>query len=132
MYPLTPFRYLVEGFVGTVVHGVPVVCDESEFARFPPPPGQTCQQYTRDFIQRSGGYVEDRDGMCRFCQFSSGDEFVSAPSRDLDELGLTKRARVRPSTSSTGTGGGTLASSSDTASSTLPSSSSARGYSWAA
>ncbi|KAI9702843.1 MAG: hypothetical protein M1836_008057 [Candelina mexicana] len=77
MYYLTPFRYLLEGFLGAAVHDVPVVCDSSEFARFSPPPGQTCQQYTRAFIQQAGGYVQQRGGMCEFCQYANGDEFAA-------------------------------------------------------
>ncbi|KAI9796436.1 MAG: hypothetical protein M1835_004101 [Candelina submexicana] len=77
MYYLTPFRYLLEGFFGAAVHDVPVVCDSSEFARFSPPPGQTCQQYTQAFIQQAGGYVQQRGGMCEFCQYANGDEFAA-------------------------------------------------------
>lgn len=78
MYWITPFKYLLEGFLGVVVHDVPVECAENELARFTPPPGQTCQQYTQGFIQRMGGYVREQDGMCSFCQYANGDEFVSA------------------------------------------------------
>ncbi len=77
MYYLTPFSYLLEGFLGAAVHDVPVVCESSEFARFSPPPGQTCQQYTQAFIQQAGGYVQEQAGICEFCQYANGDEFVS-------------------------------------------------------
>jgi ATP-binding cassette subfamily G (WHITE) protein 2 (SNQ2) len=78
MYDLTPFRYLLEGLLGAVVHNVPVVCDAAEFARFQPPPGQTCQQYTSAYIAQAGGYVQNgTNGLCEFCQYANGDEFVS-------------------------------------------------------
>lgn len=81
MYYLTPFRYLVEGFVSVAVHGRELVCASNEFARFSPPLGETCQSYTTDFIQQTGGYVQNGTGryagLCEFCQYANGDEFVS-------------------------------------------------------
>lgn len=76
MYWLTPFHYLLEGFLGVAIHNQPVVCMESEFARFSAPPGQTCQSYTQAFIAQSGGYVQvGPDGLCEFCQYATGDQF---------------------------------------------------------
>ncbi|KAI9806551.1 MAG: hypothetical protein M1833_003738 [Piccolia ochrophora] len=77
MYYVTPFRYLLDGFLGVVVHDVPVICAEDEFARFSPPPGQSCQNYTQAYIQQAGGYVVEEDGLCKFCQFANGDEFAA-------------------------------------------------------
>jgi len=77
MYYLTPFRYLLDGFLGAAVHGRAVICSSTEFARFPPPPGQTCQSYTQAFIATAGGYVQNgSDGLCEFCQYATGDEFA--------------------------------------------------------
>lgn len=76
MYWLTPFHYLLEAFLALAIHRQPVRCKEKEFARFSAPPGQTCQSYTQQFLQQAGGYVQvGSDGMCNFCQYSSGDEF---------------------------------------------------------
>ncbi|KAK4695338.1 ATP-binding cassette, subfamily G (WHITE), member 2, PDR, partial [Lecanoromycetidae sp. Uapishka_2] len=78
MYYLTPFRYLLDGFLGAAVHGRPVVCSSTEFARFAPPPGQTCQSYTKSFIAMAGGYVQNGSGgLCEFCQYATGDEFAA-------------------------------------------------------
>lgn len=97
MYWLSPFKYLLEGLLGVAVHGIPVICRPNEFARFAPPPGQTCQSYTLEFIAKAGGYVQDgAGGLCEFCQYASGDEFVSfcflSPflSRDFSSLSLSK------------------------------------------
>lgn len=80
MYYLTPFRYLLEGFLGVAVHGIRVQCADDEFARFPAPPGQTCQSYTEPFIAQAGGYVQTgANGICELCQYATGDEFVSTP-----------------------------------------------------
>ena len=78
MYYVTPFRYLLDGFLGAAVHGRPVICASNEFARFSPPPGQTCQSYTADFIAKTGGYVQNGSGgLCEFCQYANGDEFAA-------------------------------------------------------
>ena len=77
MYFLSPFTYLLEGFLGVAVHNRPVICASNEFARFPPPPGQTCQSYAQSFIAQAGGYVQNgTNGLCEFCQYASGDEFA--------------------------------------------------------
>ncbi|KAG6001354.1 hypothetical protein E4U21_004430 [Claviceps maximensis] len=76
MYWLSPFHYLLEGFLGAAVHDQPVECADEEFARFVPPPGLSCQEYTRATIEQAGGYVrQGADGLCEFCQYATGDEF---------------------------------------------------------
>ncbi|OJJ30431.1 hypothetical protein ASPWEDRAFT_121427 [Aspergillus wentii DTO 134E9] len=79
MYWLTPFHYLLEGFLGVAVHGVPVRCVDREESRFTPPPGQTCQEYAGPFADQKGGYVREvAGGMCSFCQYSNGDQFAAS------------------------------------------------------
>ncbi|KAI9759591.1 MAG: hypothetical protein M4579_002257 [Chaenotheca gracillima] len=78
MYYLTPFRYVLSGFLGVALHDLPLECADNEYARFPPPPGQTCQNYVQAFQQMAGGYVQEQDGMCMYCQYSSGDEFAAS------------------------------------------------------
>ncbi|KAL9618479.1 MAG: hypothetical protein Q9160_006798 [Pyrenula sp. 1 TL-2023] len=77
MYYLSPFTYLLEGFLGVAVSGVEVQCAENEFARFPlPPEANTCQDYTATYRSQFGGLVQvASDGMCEFCQYANGDEF---------------------------------------------------------
>ena len=63
-----------------LVHDVPVRCSKNEFARFNLPPNvANCAEYTAGFVQRLGGYVEEENGVCKFCQYKDGDEFVSFP-----------------------------------------------------
>jgi ATP-binding cassette subfamily G (WHITE) protein 2 (SNQ2) len=79
MYWLSPFNYLIEGFLAAVTHDVPVICDTNELARFSPPPGQNCASYTNKFIAQAGGYVQTgADGLCEFCQYSNGDQFAAS------------------------------------------------------
>ncbi|KAH7305560.1 ABC-2 type transporter-domain-containing protein [Stachybotrys elegans] len=76
MYWLSPFHYLVEAFMGAIVHDKPVRCEPGEFATFEPPPGQTCSEYVDPYIQQAGGYVQNgTDGTCEYCQYATGDEF---------------------------------------------------------
>lgn len=78
MYYVTPFRYMLEGFLAVAVHDRPVICASNEFARFLPPPGETCESYTQSHIAQMGGYVQNgSDGLCELCQYANGDEFVS-------------------------------------------------------
>ena len=48
-----------------------------EESRFSPPPGMGCREYAGGFADMVGGYVSDvGGGLCSFCQYSSGDQFV--------------------------------------------------------
>ncbi|KAE8150955.1 ABC-2 type transporter-domain-containing protein [Aspergillus avenaceus] len=77
MYWLTPFHYLLEGFLGVVTHNVPVRCVPREESQFTPPSDQTCQSYAGSFAQQIGGYVHDAgNGLCSFCQYSNGDAYA--------------------------------------------------------
>ncbi|KAF2749888.1 hypothetical protein M011DRAFT_465546 [Sporormia fimetaria CBS 119925] len=79
MYPLSPFRYLLEGFLGLLLDGIPVRCDTNELAIFPAPPGQSCDSYVGEFARQMGGYVEtQQDGNCGFCQYASGNAFAAS------------------------------------------------------
>ena len=81
MYWISPFHYLLEGFLGVAVHGIQVQCQPTEFAYFSAPPGETCENYTRAFIAQAGGYVQTgSNGLCEFCQYATGDQFVRNPS----------------------------------------------------
>ncbi|KAJ0419394.1 ABC-2 type transporter-domain-containing protein [Aspergillus carlsbadensis] len=80
MYWLTPFHYVLEAFLGVLVHQVPMECVEREDARFSLPPGSSsCQEYAGGFTSQAGGYVTDvGGGMCAYCLYSDGDEFASS------------------------------------------------------
>jgi ATP-binding cassette, subfamily G (WHITE), member 2, SNQ2 len=79
MYWLSPFHYLLEGFLAVATHDLPVQCSDAEFARFSPPAGTDCQSYTQAFVQQVGGYVQTgANGMCEYCQYATGDEFSAS------------------------------------------------------
>ncbi|CAG8892652.1 unnamed protein product [Penicillium egyptiacum] len=76
MYWLTPFHYLLEGFVGVITHNVPVRCVEREESRFSTPAGMSCQDYAGPYAEKAGGYVRDAgNGMCSYCQYSTGNQY---------------------------------------------------------
>ncbi|KAI5778138.1 ABC-2 type transporter-domain-containing protein [Geopyxis carbonaria] len=77
MYWTSPFTYLLDGFLGVLTHDVPVRCAEKEFAVFTPPQNTSCQEYVGSYLKMAGGYVEEADGLCKFCQYSTGDEFAA-------------------------------------------------------
>ncbi|KAL6712243.1 ATP-binding cassette transporter snq2 [Coniothyrium glycines] len=79
MYWLTPFKYLVEGFLGLVTRNQVIRCEPQELAIFPPPPGQDCLTYAGQFATQAGGYVETQpDGNCGFCQYATGEAFAAS------------------------------------------------------
>lgn len=79
MYWLTPFKYLLEGFLALLVRGQEIRCETTELAIFPPPSGQDCQTYAGQFAQQSGGYVQTQpDGNCGFCQYATGEAFAAS------------------------------------------------------
>ncbi|KAK5116214.1 hypothetical protein LTR62_008540 [Meristemomyces frigidus] len=77
LYQLDPFTRLISGLVATELHGLPVVCKQSELNLFSAPSGQTCGQYMADFFVRGGaGYIIDNaTSNCAYCAYSVGDQF---------------------------------------------------------
>ncbi|KNG49730.1 abc drug exporter [Stemphylium lycopersici] len=79
MYWLTPFKYLLEGFLALLTQGQEIRCETNELAIFPPPPGQDCQTYAGQFAQQAGGYIETQpNGNCGFCQYATGEAFAAS------------------------------------------------------
>ena len=77
MYRLTPFTYLIEGLLVNAVSGSSVVCRTSELTYLNPPAGTSCQDWLAPYIATAGGYSQEVGGQCGFCQYSSGDQFLS-------------------------------------------------------
>ncbi len=77
MYRLTPFTYLIEGLLVNAVSGSSVVCKTSELTYLVPPAGTSCQDWLAPYIATAGGYAQEVGDQCGFCQYSSGDEFLS-------------------------------------------------------
>ncbi|KAI0900478.1 ABC-2 type transporter [Annulohypoxylon nitens] len=77
MYWLTPFHYLLEAYLATIIHKQPVQCKADEYSTFNLPPSEdSCHSYVDSYIQQAGGYVNDlNNGTCQYCQYATGDEF---------------------------------------------------------
>ncbi|KAL3478070.1 ABC-2 type transporter-domain-containing protein [Aspergillus californicus] len=80
MYWLTPFHYLLEAFLGVLVHQIPMECVEREEAFFSLPPGESsCQAYAGTFVEQASGYVRDSgNGMCAYCLYEDGDQYATS------------------------------------------------------
>ncbi|KAI9363806.1 ABC-2 type transporter-domain-containing protein [Pilaira anomala] len=80
MYWLNPFHYFIEGLTVNELSYVTTECNDRDLAKFLPPPGQTCGEYTDSFFTSGGpGYLTNPNAMqpelCGYCGFKSGTEF---------------------------------------------------------
>lgn len=78
MYRVSPLTYFLEAMLGNVVHGIEVVCTESEFNVFNPPDGLSCYDYAEDFLNSSGGYLNNPNATssCQYCKYTVGDDYL--------------------------------------------------------
>ncbi|XHG06612.1 hypothetical protein AWENTII_009799 [Aspergillus wentii] len=78
LFWVDPMRYWFGATVGSVLHGVPVSCKETDLTFFDPPSGQTCGEYARSFLDASVGYLTNGDATadCAYCQYSVGDDYL--------------------------------------------------------
>lgn len=77
---IDPLHYFVEGLTVNEMENLPIVCDDRDLVKFPPPTGQTCGEYLADFFNSGAtGYLENPNAtdMCGYCSFRSGEEFYS-------------------------------------------------------
>ncbi|KAG1466250.1 hypothetical protein G6F56_004724 [Rhizopus delemar] len=77
MYWLDPFHYYIEGLAVNELGDLTVECSDSDLVRFSPPAGQTCGEYTSQFMTYATGYISNPDDteMCGYCTYKSGAEF---------------------------------------------------------
>lgn len=59
VYWVNPLTHYLRGQLATTIHGIEVICNEEDFYRFDPPPGQNCGAYVGDWANTSGGYLEN-------------------------------------------------------------------------
>ncbi|GAC74993.1 pleiotropic drug resistance proteins [Moesziomyces antarcticus T-34] len=83
LFYLSPFTWLVEGMLGSVLTGRPVRCAPNELNAITPPSGQTCAQYLANFVTTldgpnlgTGYYQDGPNGTCEYCQFRVGDDYL--------------------------------------------------------
>jgi ATP-binding cassette, subfamily G (WHITE), member 2, PDR len=82
MYWLSPFHYLVEGFLASAVADSTATCANIEYLHFSPPDGQTCQEYMQPFINTVGGYLEQGSmqstSNCSYCMIRDTNVFLQS------------------------------------------------------
>jgi ATP-binding cassette subfamily G (WHITE) protein 2 (SNQ2) len=88
LYQLDPFTRLIGGMVTTALHGVEVVCKQSELNAFSAPSNMTCSEYMEPFFSNGGsGYLTQgsQDSQdCEYCAYKVGDEFYSTFNLSFD------------------------------------------------
>ncbi|ODV65879.1 hypothetical protein HYPBUDRAFT_112819 [Hyphopichia burtonii NRRL Y-1933] len=79
MYKVSPYTYLIQNLISSILHDREVKCAETELAIFRPPDGKTCQEYAGDFVKKAGGYLDDPSSttLCGYCQYKVADEYLA-------------------------------------------------------
>jgi ATP-binding cassette subfamily G (WHITE) protein 2 (SNQ2) len=87
MYHLSPYTYVMSGFVSNAIHGTHIVCAEREINTFQPAFGETCIQYAGSFVQHEMGYLLNPDATsnCQYCRFATGDQYLLTRNMDYNE-----------------------------------------------
>ncbi|TFK72093.1 pleiotropic drug resistance ABC transporter [Pluteus cervinus] len=78
MYHVSPYTYLIEGFIGQAVGHQTIQCSPIEFVLINPPPNTTCSSYLTPFLSYSDGYLTNPNATegCQFCGISSTDKLL--------------------------------------------------------
>ncbi|CAM1501312.1 Fc.00g104740.m01.CDS01 [Cosmosporella sp. VM-42] len=84
MYRVSPFSYLVSAMLSVAVANTDVVCAANEYISFPPPSGQTCQEYMEVYLGAAGGYLTDPDSnsSCTYCSVGDTNVFLASVKSD--------------------------------------------------
>ncbi|KIW13112.1 hypothetical protein PV08_08299 [Exophiala spinifera] len=79
MYRVSPFTYIIDGIVGTAMHGRRVVCAKNEMSIFNPPPNMTCGEYLQPYLQLAPGTLSNPSATsdCAYCQLTVADQYLS-------------------------------------------------------
>ncbi|KXT06963.1 hypothetical protein AC578_7244 [Pseudocercospora eumusae] len=78
MYRVSPFTYLVSGFLSTGLANTRVTCASNEFVTFQPENG-SCGQYMSEYLSTFPGYLADPSATsdCQFCTYGDSNIFLS-------------------------------------------------------
>ncbi|EKD14968.1 uncharacterized protein L3040_003835 [Drepanopeziza brunnea f. sp. 'multigermtubi'] len=80
LYYLNPFTYFMGAMLVFDIWDTEVTCNESEFAIFDPPRGQTCGQYLERYLREAGSGSNLINPLateeCRVCQFREGGDYL--------------------------------------------------------
>ena len=86
MYRTSPVTYIIQSLLGTVMHDKEVVCAESEYNIFNPPPGMTCGDYAGQFADTAGGYINNLNATsaCQYCKWRVADVYLQTIDVNYD------------------------------------------------
>lgn len=88
MYRVSPFTYIVEGFLGSALANAPVVCAPEEILRFTPANGTTCAAYLSDYMSVAGGNLigtsSESTEECSYCPMSNTNPFLQGINVNFD------------------------------------------------
>ncbi|KAJ5133058.1 hypothetical protein N7448_007216 [Penicillium atrosanguineum] len=89
MYRVSPFTYYISGIASTALHGRSVTCSAAELSVFPPPAGQTCEEYMAKYSVDSTGTLTDASrnstSSCEWCSMTSADEYLAGREIYFDQ-----------------------------------------------
>ncbi|KAJ5896051.1 ABC multidrug transporter atrF [Penicillium subrubescens] len=81
MYYVNPVTWWLRGVLSAVLPDVQIECATLETTRFDPPPGQTCQQYAGNFVNKiaKAGYLVNGSATqdCQYCPYTTGEEYMA-------------------------------------------------------
>jgi ABC-type multidrug transport system permease subunit len=74
---LDPFHYYIEGLTVNELDGYQVHCNQRDLLVFNPPPGQTCGQYSQEFLTYAPGYLANPNDsqLCGYCPYTVGNDY---------------------------------------------------------
>ncbi|RPA94852.1 hypothetical protein L873DRAFT_1386550 [Choiromyces venosus 120613-1] len=78
LFWVNPQTWLIKGLISTALHDIPVSCANNEWVTFQPPSGQTCGEYSAEWISSASGTIANLEARenCRYCQYKVRDEFL--------------------------------------------------------
>jgi len=87
MYRVSPFTYLVGGFLAAGIGNQRTTCAEVEFLNFQAPAGTTCQQYMQPYLDAVGGYLADNASTttCQYCTYDDTNVFLQGLAISYDD-----------------------------------------------
>ncbi|ETN41430.1 uncharacterized protein HMPREF1541_03366 [Cyphellophora europaea CBS 101466] len=90
MYRVSPFTYLIEGFLTTAVADTTVQCAANELLQFSPPAGSTCEEYMAPWIGAFGGDLEPGTEQstenCSYCMITDTNVFLNSVASNPDNM----------------------------------------------
>ncbi|RYP91869.1 hypothetical protein DL770_002046 [Monosporascus sp. CRB-9-2] len=80
MYRVNPFKYVIEGLMGTALSNTNVTCASNEYLAFRAPSDGSCSSYLSAYIDSAGGYLLNPDAGsgtdCEYCSLSTTNAFL--------------------------------------------------------